>query len=184
MRTIRTLAIVILCALPSIATAASYSYSEAFTVTGTNPVRMTAREFTFVVQPGQLVEGRVDFTATAGDVDLVLVPPGGSCTVPLTDVITASDCALYTVNGRTGNPTCADSPSRHPARVGSAGYDVEEARATAAGSWRAVVMFPSGVLQTRYTLTLSVDGQAPSVSGPVTGNWVIGNPACRLPETP
>jgi hypothetical protein len=106
----------------------------------------------------------------------VMFGPGGTCALtPSPDVA----CIAGSTGNRVDTVTCANR-ARHPVTDAN-GFESLTYTATKAGAHKASVQAAIAPGSTEYTITISVNGAAPAVTGPTFTNYVGGSPACKLP---
>ncbi|HWH08797.1 MAG TPA: hypothetical protein VNX21_06320 [Candidatus Thermoplasmatota archaeon] len=154
-----------------LATAASYSHSGTLHARYAFVAVASGHLFDFTASQGDLIEVTLTWTDATKDLDLRLLGAGTACNVnPDPDAPCIVDAALR-------EPDCiGDRPL-----TGPHGSETLTLAAPASGAFSAAVVAAAAPGATAYTLTISVAGQAPSVTGPVEASFVDRHLACKVP---
>lgn len=167
-----TLATLALATTPLVA--GEYTYSGTLNATATGVLVTSANDFKFSAAPGDVITVTLTWMDTAQDLDVRVIPPGGSCALtPEPDAA----CLAGSVNRRIDNAACAD---RRPITAAN-GAESATFTATTAGVHTVAVMAMIAPGSTDYSISIAVNGATPVVTGPTAITYVGNSPVCKLP---
>lgn len=166
-----------LCLTAALLAATPLAAANAYAYSGTLDGRLSlvavasSHVFTFDADAGDLVEVTLTWADATKDLDLTLATPDGTC-----DLSPDPDAACL-VDRYARAPACA----RARPVTGPHGEETITLTAAETGTFVASVLASLAPGSTAYTLTISVDGAAPVVEGPLTATTLDRNVHCKAP---